>query len=168
MSTYPFWLLSFELRDDVEAHVLEVLSAVGRGRAPDPADLERLPPVPRSYLQQPEQMQSDQGRTLAGTPVRLAEGSRPGALTLTIEFAQHDDEFAGGGWAFWLWVLDLARRPSPGEGRSVLGLHGSRRGDADSRVVSIDAEGITEDGQLITFADIDAGLRGLRDEGSGA
>ena len=165
MSTFPFWLLSFDLREDVETQVLEVLTAVGLGQDPDPVDLDRVPPVPRYYLEQPRRMQRDQVEPGVGTPVRLARSSTTGLLTLTIEFAQHDDEFANGGWRFWLWVLSLAHRPSQVEGRHVLGLHGLYRGDAESHVIQIDAEGVTEDGQLTRFAELDEALDDEAGEG---
>ena len=157
MSTYPFWLLSFELREDVDPQVVAVLSAVGCGDPADPLDLDRLPRGLWSYLGQPGQLQSDQGETVAGTPVRLAR-SGAGAVVLTIEFAQHDDEFANGGWLFWLWVLGLARRPEPTQGRLVLGYHGLYRGDSESQLVHLDADGVTEGAQRISFAEIDAAL----------
>lgn len=81
MSTYPFWLLSFDLRAGVEPHALDVLSAVGRGDDPDPAALDRLPPVPRFYLADSRRLQSDQGETVAGTPVRIAHRAMAGVLT---------------------------------------------------------------------------------------
>lgn len=158
MSAYPFWLLSFDLRDDLEPHVLRVLCAVGRGDPPDPTDLGRVPPAPRFYLEQPRRMQSDQGEPVAGTPVRVAHSSSPGVLMMTVEFAQHDDEFANGGWRFWLWVLSLARRPRPGQRREVLGHHGLYRGDSESQLVYIAGEGVTENGRLVQFSEIDREL----------
>lgn len=104
MSTYPFWLLSFGLRGDLQPQVMEVLCAVGRGDTPDPADLDRLPPAPRHYLQDLGRMHSDQGQAVCGTPVRTAPSAWGGGpLTMTIEFSQHDDDYANGGWLFWLW-----------------------------------------------------------------
>lgn len=111
MSTYPFWLLSFRVREDLDPHVVNVLCAVGRGDLPDAADLDRLPESIRPYLEEPGRMQSDQGEAVAGTPFRLAKSlhnpervgtglTEVGPLELTIEFAQRDDEFANGGWLF--------------------------------------------------------------------
>lgn len=158
VSTYPFWLFSFDLREDLEPHVLAVLAAVGRGDSPNPGDLDRLPQVPRHYLAQPRRMQGDQGEPVAGTPIRIAHSGIGGWLTLTIEFAQHGNEYANGGWLFWMWVVSLARRPPSGEGRDVLGYHGMYRGDYDSQVVYIDATGVTENGVLVPFTEIDAVL----------
>ena len=165
MSTYPFWLLSFELREDLPTQVLEVLCAVGRGDVPDPADLACLPPVVRHYLQDPGRMQSDQGQAVCGTPVRIAPSAWGGPLTMTIEFSQHDDEFANGGWLFWSWVLSLARRPGPGEGGRVLGYHGLYRGDSASHLMLLYEAGVTEDGRLLPFADLDSALAEEIDRG---
>lgn len=40
----------------------------------------------------------------------------------------------------------------------MLGHHGLYRGDGQAQVVYIDAEGITEDGRLMPFTEIEAGL----------
>lgn len=57
-----------------------------------------------------------------------------------------------------LWVLSLARRPAPGDMGEVLGYHGLYRGDYDSKLVYIDADGVTENDRLVTFAEMDAAL----------
>jgi hypothetical protein len=102
VSTYPFWLLTFDMRDDIEEHVLEVLQAVGNATEADPVYLGRLPAEVRSRLQDPQRMQGDQVEPTAGTPVRLARNSLSGRRTITLEFCQHDDEIANGGWVFYL------------------------------------------------------------------
>jgi hypothetical protein len=158
VSTYPFWLLTFDLREDLEEHVLEVLSAVGDGAKADPAHLLRLPDEVRSYLQEPERMQSDQGAPVAGTPVRIARNRLTGLLTLTFEFCQHDDQFANGGWLFYLWVLNLAHRPGADEARTVIGHHGLYRNDSHASLVYMDGNGVTEHDMLMPFAEIEAVL----------
>lgn len=158
VSTYPFWLLTFDVRDDIEEHVLEVLRAVGNATEPDPVHLDRLPAGVRSCLQDPQRMQRDQFEPAAGTPVRLARNSFSGRRTITVEFCQHDDVFANGGWVFYLWILNLVHRPHPSKGRTAMGQYGLYRGDAASVLIWVDANGVTEGDRTWTFADIEAAL----------
>jgi hypothetical protein len=77
-------------------------------------------------------------------------------VSVTIELCQLDDEFAGSGWLFLLWVLSLARGPSIGDDRVVLGYHGLSRRRSPHLVYS-DADGITDNGRW-TFSELDAAL----------
>jgi hypothetical protein len=163
VSTYPFWLLTFDVRDDLEEHVLDVLQAVAEGTEPDPAHLERLPADVRSCLQEPRRLLDDQVGPAAGTPVRMARNSFSGRWTITVELCLHDDAFADRGWLFYLWILDLAHRPHLREGRTVIGHHGPHRGDPASVLVWIDAEGVTEGDLTWPFTEIEAALRGEKE-----
>jgi hypothetical protein len=103
-------------------------------------------------------MQGDQIEPVAGTPVRLARNSFSGRRAITVEFCQHDDDLANGGWVFYLWILNLVHRPYPDEGRTAIGHHGLCRGDAGAVLVWVDANGVIEGDRIWTFAEIDAVL----------
>ncbi len=100
-----------------------------------------------------------------GSPVRLfrhGHADRGKTDCLSIEFCQHDDEYANGGWVFWLWVLSLVRRPPPHpESRSMIGFEAAYRGDAVSpEIYFVDHTGLDLGGRHNSFQQIDETLEG--------
>ncbi|MGB3592801.1 MAG: hypothetical protein WA994_01365 [Ornithinimicrobium sp.] len=84
--------------------------------------------------------------------------ARQGVNLLSIELCQHDDEFANGGYEFWLW-LHLLMEPPP-TGREVIGVHGLYRRDSESVLVTVDADGVVEgERPRVTFGEIRETLR---------
>lgn len=156
MSTYPFWSLKFDMRPDVEAVTRRVLTAVAGDVRPRDDDLQQLHPVPRHYLADWRRMLSDEVEPMIGPPVRLSSDRRATepASVLSIEFSQHDDEFANGGYLFWLWVLRLVARPTD-EFRHVIGLHGLYRGDYDTKLVYADRDGIVDYHRRMSFDELE-------------
>lgn len=157
MSLYPFWSLDFELRADVPDNVVRVLHAVAENTSPATKDLAALPQFARRYLVDWHGMLSDEDEQVAGTPVRLYRARYASGLCLSIAFSQHDDEFADLGWLFWLWVLNLVRRPV-GSDVQVVGWHGVYRFDAASSLVSVDVHGVHEGGSHIPWGYLEATL----------
>lgn len=62
-------------------------------------------------------------------------------LTLAIEYSQHDDEFANGGWVFWVWLFTLARRDASSRGYVGYCTHQRKM---EMLPVKITAEGVVE------------------------
>jgi len=131
-SGQTFWPLSFRVRDDAESADLRVLAAVADLRASELADITSLPPVVQAYLEEWPLLLADQTPRFSGSPVRLA-GRPGGGWQFLIEFSFDDDEFAGRGWTFRLWVTQLIERPVAPDAREVIGWHGLYRNDADRR-----------------------------------
>lgn len=107
-----------------------------------------------------------------GSPVRMflhRHADLGGADGLSIEFCQHDDEYANGGWIFWLWVLSLVHRPSPGPAsRSMIGFVAMYRDDGQAPAIYfVDHEGVELGGRHLTFQLIDQTLEAERDEDHG-
>lgn len=152
MSTYPYWSLNFALRRDIDPAVIRVLGAVARQDAPSEEDLECLHPAAQAYLGHPERLEADMAYPSQGAPLRLATDRR-GWHLLSIELCQHDDEFANGGFEFWLWLLLLLEPPPTG--REVIGVHGLYRRDSESVLVSVDTDGVVEgERPMVTFDEI--------------
>lgn len=152
VSAYPSWSFHLSLRDDIEPSVLRVLTAVARDVAPDPADLGALHPVPAHYLQDWRRMLTGELPPYVGPPVRLS-GAVGQEHCLTIEFSQHDDEHANGGWVLWVWVLQLAARSKY---LTDVGSHNfDRRDSTQSRPILLDASGADMGGQRLSWAELD-------------
>lgn len=112
MSSRPVWSFRLPLRPDVDPATVRVLEAVARDTPPDPADLATLHPVVAHYLGDWTRMLQDtELPPYAGPPVRLS-GLGTSSPLLMIEFTQHDDVFAGGGWVMFLWAYQLSERPT--------------------------------------------------------
>ena len=162
MSTYPFWSLSFPIRPDVDPATLRVLTAVASDVAPNDDDLERLHPVLRYYLADWSRLLADALPPFIGPPIRLSHDRRAGPhVLMSIEFSQHDDEFADGGWVFWTWVLRLVERPEGDPTRSVIGCHGLYRNDYDTRLIYVDSNGVLDGDTRISFDDLDTTWNGV-------
>ena len=157
MSAYPFWSLKFDVRDDISDLERRVLAAVARDEHVAAYDQAELQPIPRYYLADWRRMSTDEQEPKIGSPIRLARGQRLDrpATVLSIEFCQHDDEFANGGWVFLLWVMRMVARPDPGQ-RVVIGCHGLYRGDYDTRVVYADTDGIDDGRVPLRFDDLES------------
>ena len=157
MSAYPFWSVSFDLRKDVSSVERRVLAAVAVDQAPDPVDLEQLHPVLRYYLTDWRRMLTDEAEPRIGTPVRLRSDRaiEDPSVVVSIEFCQHDDEHANGGWVFWLWVCRLVAQPRSAE-RRVIGLHGMYRGDHATQLIYVDRAGFEENGARTSFEEIES------------
>lgn len=172
MSTYPYWSLNFDLRADLPDHVRRVLADVAADRPPQSQDLASLHPVVRFYL-------SDWRRTLVGetdprvgSPIRLFRhwnADLGEADCLSIEFCQHDDEYANGGWVFWLWVLSLAHRPTARAGsKTMIGIEALYRGDSASPCTYfVDHDGLHLGSRQLSFTEIDETLANQSDEDFG-
>ena len=172
MSTYPFWSLNFDLRGDLPEHVVSVLTDVASDRASQPRDLAMLHPVVRFYLSDWRRMLVGERDPRVGSPIRLfrAGSSDLGETDcLSIEFCQHDDEYANGGWVFWLWVLSLVRRPAPHPAsRRMIGFEAAYRGDAVSPTVYFaDHNGLDLGDRHLAFQEIDETLETEREHDHG-
>ena len=156
MSTYPSWSLFFRVRPDLDERARKVLEAVASDRPPEHDDLATLHPVVRYYLSDWHRLLAGEQGPFSGPPLRLSRSlsSNP-ELLMSIEFSQHDDEYANGGYVFWLWVLRLVARPDPATSREVIGCHGLYRNDDDTALVAVDAEGITDGGVQLSFDALD-------------
>lgn len=153
MSDYPSWTFRVPLRPDADPAALRALDAVARDVRPERADLDTLHPVVAHYLEDWARMLHFEPEPYVGSPVRLS-GIGSHEPSLTIEFSQHDDEHADGGYVLWLWVLTLAARPL--HGRSVVGHHvPTRRYDGDWRPIAVDASGIDLHGTTMTWDELD-------------
>jgi hypothetical protein len=140
MSSYPTWSLRIPLRSDVDPAALRVLEAVARDTPPPVEDLAQLHPVVAYYLGDWSRLHGPHSGPHVGPPLHLTGWgtSTPG---LSIEFTQHDDEFANGGWVLWVWLLLLAARPE--RDQIVVGHEGpTQRFDPNWRPVVIDTRGI--------------------------
>lgn len=162
MSTYPFWSLNFDLRADVPDHVMRILEAVAADLRPDSADLRRLPSAVSHYLSDWRRLLVGEIEPFVGSPVRLFRrwnvdlGAE--ADGLSVEFCQHDDEYADGGWQFWVWVMSLVHRPTSGHirAKSMIGVHGMYRGDSEApEIYFVYHEGIEAGSQQLSFSAID-------------
>lgn len=157
MSTYPYWSLRFPMRAD-RAVEHAALAAVASGRAPEPDVLAALHPVVRYYLADATRFLAFEDGPRVGSPVRLARDPF-GSPQLSIEFCFHDDEFAGGGWLFWLWVLSLVQPPTRVPYRGVIGCHGLYPSDYELGLVTLTAEGVSErPGRVLTWAEMEEPL----------
>jgi hypothetical protein len=146
MSAYPCWSLNFDLRSDLPTHVMSVLTDVAGDIIPDEAQLAELHPVVNFYLSDWRRMLRTESPPYVGSPIRLFRSRNRDlgeADCLSIEFCQHDDEHADGGWVFWLWVLSLAHRPRPhSTSKRMIGHTSLYRGDyAHPAVYFVDADG---------------------------
>ncbi len=99
VSTYPYWSLSFPIRDDVDPVIVRVLQAVAADSIPEPVDLAALHPVPRYYLADWRRLLNGESEPFMGCPIRLSRDFL-GRQQMSIEFSQHDNECADGGWIF--------------------------------------------------------------------
>lgn len=165
MSNYPYWSLNFDLRADLPVHVMRVLTDVASDHASEAEDIALLHPVVRFYLSDWRRMLVGEEDPRVGSPVRLfrhGHADRGKTDCLSIEFCQHDDEYANGGWVFWLWVLSLVRRPPPHpESRSMIGFEAAYRGDAVSpEIYFVDHTGLDLGGRHNSFQQIDETLEG--------
>ena len=172
MSAYPYWSLNFDLRDDLPERVMRVLSDVASDRAPRPQDLAVLHPVVRFYLSDWRRMLVGERDPRVGSPIRLFRSwSRELGETdcLSIEFCQHDDEYANGGWVFWLWVLSLVHRPAlQPASKSMIGFAATYRGDSlPPTVYFVDHDGLDLGDRHWAFEEIDATLESERDHDYG-
>ena len=172
MSDYPYWSLNFDLRSDLPEHVMGVLRDVAAGRLPQEGDLAQLHPVVRFYLSDWTRMLVGEEEPWVGSPVRMFRHRNADlgeAEGLSIEFSQHDDEYANGGWVFWLWVLSLVHRPSPRPtSKSMIGFVAFDRdqGEAPNSYFA-DHEGLDLGDQHLTFQTIDQTLEAQRDDDFG-
>lgn len=164
MSAYPYWSLNFDLRADLPNHVIRVLSDVAADRPPQPKDLSLLHPVVRFYLSDWRRMLVRETDPRVGSPIRLFRywnADLGEADCLSIEFCQHDDEYANGGWVFWLWVLSLVHRPSPhpASGRNMIGFEGLYRGDGmPPSIYFVDHIGLDLGSRELSFQQVDESL----------
>ncbi|MDC7122626.1 hypothetical protein OMK64_13880 [Cellulomonas fimi] len=164
MSSYPTWSFRVPLRPDLEPATLRVLDAVACDRPPARDDLATLHPVVATYLGDWTRMLIGEPGTYVGPPVRLS-GLGTTAPCLTIEFSQHDDEHAGGGWVMWLWILHIAGRPT--QGRRLIGHHGpSARYDDNRETVVVGASGPVLGDTPWTWAEVDETWRSVVDDPS--
>lgn len=159
MSVHDFRALNFDLREDLPASTLRVLVANARDERPDETDLATLHPVVRWYLGDWRRMLDDEVEQVAGPSIRLSRLGRvvgeEHVLTLSIEYSQHDDEFANGGWIFWTWLYSLARRePSS---RGFIGYHTYMRRQ-EQTAIRLTEGGIVE-GTELRWQDLEDGLR---------
>lgn len=153
VSEYPTWTFRIPLRDDLEPATLRVLEAVAHDTAPDAEDLETLHPVVSHYLADWRRMLTAELPPYVGPPVRLS-GLGTTEATLTIEFSQHDDEHANGGYVMWVWALRLAERPA--RGRCLIGHRGpTLRQNDDWEAIVVDADGTRVSGVPLTWAEVD-------------
>jgi hypothetical protein len=172
MSTYPFWSLNFDLRSDLPDHVMRVLADVAADRTPQPKDLALLHPVIRFYLSDWRRMLNGETDPRVGSPIRLFRhwnADLGETDCLSIEFCQHDDEYAKGGWVFWLWVLSLVHRPTLHPvSRSMIGFKAMYRGDTKPpSIYFVDHDGL-ELGELrMSFQQIDETLETELDDDYG-
>ncbi len=157
MSTYPHWSLSFRVRPDLDAAVLSVLKAVATDQSPGQEELASLHPVVRHYLSDWHRLLTDEQAPFFGPPLRLSQSNSSSPdLLMSIEFCQHDDEYANGGYIFWLWVLRLVARPDSPRFREVIGCRGLCRNDYDTKLVVVDDTGFLDGDVRITFEEIEA------------
>lgn len=171
MSAYPFWSLNFDLRGDLPEHVMRVLAEVAADRTPRPQDLALLHPVVRYYLADWRRMLVGEADPRVGSPIRLFRHWNQDlgeADCLSIEFCQHDDQYANGGWVFWLWVLSLVHRPKHHSvSRSMIGFNAMHRGDAVSpQIYFVDQDGLELGDLRMSFQEIDETLAAASDSGS--
>lgn len=163
MSSRPVWSFRVPLRPDVDPATMRVLEAVARDTPPDAADLATLHPVVAHYLGDWTRMLED-GETppYLGPPVRLSGRGTPTPL-LTIEFTQHDDRFAGGGWVMFLWAYQLTERPT--RDRVVIGHHApADREFTGWEEIVADPTGITSGSVTVGWDEIAAEWRRLLDD----
>ncbi|HYQ74585.1 hypothetical protein [Cellulomonas sp.] len=154
MSMYPAWSFRIPLRTDVDPATLRVLEAVARDTPPEPADLATLPPGVAHYLGDWTRMLTAERPPYVGPPVRLSRHWGGGVVAM-IEFSQHDDEFADGGYDLWAWVLQLVARPA--QDRVLIGHGAADHDDLDWRPVVADAVGVTEGDDPVTpWQELDA------------
>lgn len=168
MSAYPYWSLNFDLRADLPDHVMRVLTDVACDQAPPPQDLALLHPVVRFYLSDWKRMLVREIDPRVGSPIRLfrypirdlGEGD-----SLSIEFSQHDDEHANGGWVFWLWLLSLVHRPAPHPAsRTMIGFEALYRGDTVSPTIYfVDSGGLDLGDRHLSFQEVDEALAAEQD-----
>lgn len=166
MSGYLFWSLTFDLRPETPRDVVQVLSDVARDATPDRTQLATLHPVVRYYLSDWRRMVRTEKEPHHGTPIRVSRtlNADGGAVDcLSIEFCQHDDEYADGGWVFWLWVLGLAQRPSSGPKRFV-GYSSPRRGDPQYWPYFVTVDGVEFEERTMSFVELDAALESVQDD----
>jgi len=155
MSAYPFWSLFFRVRPDIEPAALHVLQAVASNQPADQDDLAALHPVVRYYLSDWRRLLTDEQAPFFGPPLRLSQSnSSSPELLMSIEFSQHDDEHANGGYIFWLWLLRLVAQPNDPRFREVIGCHGLYRNDYDTKLVVVDDAGILDGDARITFDEL--------------
>jgi hypothetical protein len=172
MSSYPYWSLNFDLRRDLPEQVMNVLRDVARDRPPEPTDLESLHPVCRFYLSDWRRMLVGELEPQLGSPLRLFRywNSDVGEVDgLSIEFAQHDDVYADGGWVFWMWVLNLAHRPEPHHlSRRMIGFGVANRGEGlPPEIYFLDHEGIDVGSRRLSFQLIDETWANAQDDDFG-
>lgn len=172
MSAYPYWSLNFDMRSDLPEHVMRVLRDVAADHLPREADLAQLHPVVRFYLSDWGRMLVGEEEPRVGSPVRMFRHRNADlgqADGLSIEFCQHDDEHANGGWVFWLWVLSLVHRPSSRpSSKSMIGFAAVDRDlDEAPNIYFVDHEGLDLGNRHLTFQQIDQTLEAGRDDDYG-
>jgi hypothetical protein len=150
---YHSWSFRIPLQPHVAPETVRVLEAVARDTSPAAADLSTLHPVVAYYLADWTRLLTGEHPPYVGSPVRLSRHGS-GNLVVAIEFSQHDDEFANGGYVLWAWALRLAVRPR--SGRILIGHHAFDRDDLRWDPVVVDATGVDEGrGDIMSWADID-------------
>lgn len=143
---YHSWSFRIPVRSGLDPATVRVLEAVARDTPPAVADLDTLHPVVAHYL-------ADWRRLLTGEQPPYV-GSAGGDLVVPIEFSQHDDEFASGGYSLWVWTLQLIARPQ--RDRIRVGHHALDLDDLDWHAIIADAAGIDEGrGDIVSWDDID-------------
>ncbi|GIG36213.1 hypothetical protein [Cellulomonas pakistanensis] len=162
MSSRPVWSFRLPLRPDVHPATLRVLEAVARDTPPDPADLATLHPVVAHYLGDWTRMLTNEEPPHVGPPVRLS-GLGGATPLLTIEFTQHDDEFANGGWVMFLWAYQLTARPA--RGRVLIGHHApADRESTGWQEVVADATGVASGEVVVGWDEITGEWQRLLDD----
>ena len=166
MSMWHTWSFRIPLRADLDAATLRVLEAVARDTAPAPEDLARLHPVVAHYLGNWTRLLTGEEPPFVGPPLRLS-GHWSGDRVLAVDFSQHDDEFANGGYVLWAWALQLIARP--GRGRVLIGHHAPDRDDLTWYPVVAGPDGVDEGrGRVLTWAEIERGWAEMLDDTSWA
>jgi hypothetical protein len=158
------WSFRIPVRSDLDPATVRVLEAVARDTPPAAVDLETLHPVVAHYLADWRRLLVGEQPPYVGSPVRLSRNGG-GTLLATIEFSQHDDEFANGGYALWVWTLRLIARPQ--RDRILVGHHALDRDDLHWHGIIADAAGIDEGrGDIVSWDSIDQLWAELRDDPS--
>lgn len=142
MSAYPFWSLNFDLRSSIDDPVRDALTAVAKGEIGSPA-CSGIHPVVDYYLSDWRRLlRTTEREPYVGSPVRLFGDGESGRTTgLSIEFCQHDDEYANGGWLFSMWVLMLVAPPQQPH-RTMIGYESLFKGDNEPpRLYYVDSSG---------------------------
>lgn len=142
MSGYHYYSFHFVMRPGTRA-AYGVLAQVAAGQAPSEASLAGVHPAPRHYLADVRRLLDDEDEPRLGAPVRLAASNARTSTRLSLEFCLHDDEFANGGYLFWLWALSLVE-PADEANDRVIGYHGLYRNDRGMGLVVATDQGVRQ------------------------